>query len=157
MPDLGVAVGLGKDAAAEFRGGKIATDSRGTVGLLGELYPTARDMQAVLERTDQLLQVALLSNRGAGLVKIANQADADAVSLAIGRTARKQLLRPALAKLEFAIGTSVAIADYEMVREPVGRVGHRFSASGKAAAVMDENVMPSAGFERDGGSVKNHV
>lgn len=131
---------------AKGGGGKKATDTGGGPRLLNQKDVLPGDVEAGLEGIDQLSQPAHLDGGGERVIKITDQADADAPrvdAVRAGRGEGRALVAPALAELDFPIGASIPIADEEMIFESAAGLAQGDGIARRSGAVVDVDAGPS--------------
>lgn len=131
------------------------------VGLIDHENILLADVQAALQRGDQLIQPSQLGWRRHAAIEIADQANADAIGIDLASTVRwggRDLFVPALADLNFAVDAPFAVSDHEVIRHAERIVGprERDGVPGRAAAVVNIDVLPSRRAGRRVG-VENRV
>lgn len=137
--------GSRNELLAEGADREETADAGGALGLVGKGDVGQGDVVVGLEGADELFQPAELGGGGAGLVEVADQADADAVWIDAGVAGwggGGELFVPALADLQFAIDGTVAVADHEVITQRAAGFGKGISIAGGGAAVVDVDVFP---------------
>src|SRR5439155_15856137 len=134
---------LRKQLTEERALGEVASDSRGAPRRVDHQHARGGNVQLTLERADELAEPPELGRRGDGLVKVADQADRDAgpVDL-VGAGGREGdlLLVPALPDLDLPVHQAVAVADDEVIAQPVAWLPERQRVAGGGLSVVDVNV-----------------
>ena len=152
VPELRVKPTVGKTIARAV--GRSGVDL--LVGMDDRLLPLGLP-NTVAQVGDQLLQRTHLSFGGCVAVEVADEADAkgDVVEVVTGHVAAVDLLGPAIANLDLTVTRAMAVADHEVVCQPVLHVTHAEVVDLKdagisltGAAVVDDDIFPSASAHR---------
>ncbi len=118
--------------------------------------PAVHPADALAQVGDEFVQGGVLVARGHVAVEIAHQADAqrDVVEVVAVDVAAVDLSRPARADLDLAVAGTRAVADHEMVRQPVRHVAdvavvvvESRRVSLPRLAVVNDDVLPSPGAD----------
>jgi len=152
--------GLGCQLRSKVPDPKETSDARDRFNSTVQIDVAARNVQLVLEGTDQLDQTAMLGWRRLSKVEVTDQADADAVAIDVIRSRCEpghKLLRPSLADLNLAISAAITVANDEMVSQPTGRFRQALRATRHGSAVMNINIVPPPWIEWHAGRIKQSV
>jgi len=128
----------------------LRSDPRdGAVFVADEQDVLAGNRQLALKRHDELLEPHELRGGGAVLIKIADEADADAIgSKGAGDRPGRLLPRPAAADLDLAVGRALAVTDHKMIGQPAGPFPERLRITDGSQALMNVNIVPLPGENR---------
>ena len=152
VPELRVKPTIGKAIARAV--GRSGVDL--LVGMDDRFLPLGLP-NTVAQVGDQLLQRTHLSFGECVAVEIADEADTkgDVVEVVTGHVAAVDLLGPAIANLDLTVTRAMAVADHEVVSQPVLHVTHsevvdlkNAGISLTGAAVVDDDIFPSAPAHR---------